>query len=745
MNDKDIVVRGTIERIFYAEHGRIVARTHVQKSHELKRNNRPIRLLSILGSLAEPTLGQEYEFTGDLSFNDQYQNWQLQFHTYRTILPTDADSILRYLVDVARWAGPVVSAQLVKAFGADTLKVIKENPARVADKIDNITLTRAMEMQSTLLQNEALEAAMIEIGNLIGGILPPHVTRKAIKKWGSGAAETIRANPFVLTKLHGVGFLSADAIHSRMGGDKNSLNRHKSAVVHTLTESAAQDGHTVLPRFQVGAAATKLVGQLRSDAIQSCANSGQIQLGDTTVHLTSLSEAENYVGGKLASMTENGKNMAYAFSVPLDTLTKDQKVAVTQLSLANVYILTGAPGTGKTYTVGRIVKYAKAAGLTVALAAPTGKGAKQIELALADLCPMPATTIHSLLCPMMDEETGEFTFERDENNPIDADLLVVDEFSMVGINLAHSLLRAVRPTTKLLIVGDHYQLPSVGPGAVLRDLLRAGVASHELTEIQRNAGTIVRLCHAIKAGSLIDPPDRLDLAAGENWRHIPAETPFHVKQVIEALIRDKLPTMGLDNLWDVQIISPTNEIGELSCQTLNALAKSLLNPAPPPDQKLTFAPGDKVVRTKNGVVQGADPAEDSPFGDPGFNEKVRIVNGDIGTVGTIDKKHVRVEFRFPTRRVKIKRGDHNLKLAYCLTCHKMQGSEIPVVILPLHSSYARMPMVNREWIYTAISRAKKFVVTVGDIDVLKPIVKKVGARQRQTALASRVRLQESCV
>ena len=271
---------------------------------------------------------------------------------------------------------------------------------------------------------------------------------------------------------------------------------------------------------------------------------------------------------------------------------------------------------------------------------------------------------------------------------------------------------------------------------MLRDLLRAGLPHFELKTIKRNAGLIVKACHAIKDGRSPSPAEKLDLDGGSNWRHLEAADTESIKNIVHTLISKTLPGLGIDKLWGQQLISPVNERGPLSCDALNELAQGLLNPGAVPVDKLAFRIGDKVVRCKNGNTKGVMlPEKDQVEGvqDRGDGE-IRVVNGDIGVVEDIDKRHITVKFLYPARRAFIRRTEHHLKLAYCLTCHKMQGSEVDAVVLPLHRSIARLPMVSREWLYTAVSRAKKILITVGDLDALAPMVARVGTNQRNTML-----------
>lgn len=733
-------IRGTITQIHYSERGYTIAKILVDAaSRKASDGTRRPSTMKVLGSMIDPQVHQLYEFTGSVEFNSKFCSHDMRFESYRTILPTDNDGIFSYLVDTARWVGPSTAKALIEAFGDQTLEVIKNDHARVvALGLANLGADRLSDMAESLRRNEKLEAATIEVNNLLAGILGPSVTRKAVTRWGCDAGTILRANPFELMRLHGVGFVSADAVHKKLGLDPQDIQRHAAAVCHVLGEAAARNGHTVVPMVHVAMEGQRLVGGLRQDVWTACEADQLAESDGVTASLGELAAAERYVASRITVMSalRTANTAARCFpSIPADGLAEDQIAAVEAFRWASVFCLVGAPGTGKTYTLARIVKTLQDAGLIVDLCAPTGKAAKQMSLALANTCGGTAVTIHSLLEPTVDEDSGEFRFGRDEAAPLECDVLVVDELSMVDIRLMRSLLRAVRDTTRLLLVGDPYQLPSVGPGAVLRDLLRAGVPAFELRQIKRNAGDIVRACHAIKDGR--SPAGlacgKLDLDGGHNWRHIEAANPEQIRDVIERLVRDLLPKMQLNMMWDVQVISPINEKGELSCDAVNKLLRPILNAGFETVGKFPLAVGDKVLRTKNAQVDGRE-IENEQVADGG-DGKIRVVNGDIGIIREISDKTVTVEFKYPGRLANLKRSEHDLKLAYCMTCHKLQGSECQVVILPIHQSFARMPMVTREWIYTAMSRAKRFLVTVGDVDALDGIVPRVGMHQRQTMLA----------
>ncbi len=746
MDDRTKVIRAVITRIRYNENSRVIAEARVVDAPpEVHHHTRTGRSISILGSMIDPAIGQEYELSGKLSPNIRFGGTQMNFVAYVTILPQTTDGIIRYLVQTGRWCGPATARILVAEFGDKTLDIIKTDPSRVHQVAPKtITVAKAEEMQQSLLQNEQTEKAAVEVAQLLGGVLSPHIAAKAVKKWGSTAPSVIKDDAFRLMELRGVGFRNADIVYLRLGGDENGEVRHAKALIHALYTAASTKGHTLIDRARaiqdgailVGTANPGALGTLRPGTVDYAVRNGELTVNNDSIAIANVSAAENYLWNKLETMiADDADESNWGDRIDTSTMTDDQKKSIEAFKSANVFVLTGAPGTGKTYTTARIIAGARAAGVTVAMGAPTGKAAKQMNLALGS---SGARTIHSLLEPTFDDETGIFTFSKGVENPIDAHFFVIDEFSMVDTALACSLLSAIRGGSKLLIVGDHYQLPSVGPGAVLRDLLAAGIPSYELTEIQRNAGRIVRACHQIKDGHLPSPsPGGLDLDAGENWRHIETGDIGEIKRIIELLLSEKLADFGLST-DDMQIISPTNETGPLSCLSLNRLAKGIINPGPMIG-KLDFGVGDRVVRCKNGEVKGRIPAasngKEAPDSEP--SEGIQIVNGDIGILTEVGKKTFTVHFSFPDRIVQIPKIDHHLKAAYCMTCHKMQGSEVPVMILPVHASISRIPMVTREWLYTAMSRAQLFVVTVGTLQQLAPIVNRIGTTQRTTGLQGR--------
>lgn len=720
-------VRATLTEIRWQSGNRMIAKANLdpESRYGLDGKRRPVNV-TILGTMADPRVGQEYELTGTFSFNAKYRTHELRFESYRTLLPSDTSGIVTYLINVAKWVGPVTAEALVEAFGADTLTVIEYEPDKVAAAgIAGLTDARVREMQDTLLANKELESAQVELVGMLGGVIGHATVAKVLTKWGREAPARVRANPYDLTEIHGVGFRTADAVAQKLGIALNSPNRHRAAVLYLLEEVAAGEGHTVVDVNRLAMEGQRLIGSWRPETVTELAEAGLVWTDRKRVAHMEYHLAEKYVADRLARMATDPVAESDWPGVELAGLADDQVAAVQKFNTSNVLLLVGAPGTGKTFTVARIVESMGTLQVPIYLCAPTGKGAKQMEVALGG-GNWTASTVHALLGATINED-GDFSFAITKDSPLEPGLFVLDEASMCDVGLMAAFLSGVPDGSRLLIVGDHYQLPSVGPGAVLRDLIDAGLPHYELTEIKRNAGRIVLACHAIKNGQTPDPAAKLDLPAGANWRHLETSDEATTMAYIRELLEHKLEVMGVDPVWGAQIISPVNERGGLSCDALNAMACEVLNENPRAKGQ-PFAAGDKVVRCKNAEVKGFLHGDE-------LDSKIRVVNGDLGTVIEVSDEDTVVNFRYPGRTAHLPRKDHHLKLAYAMTCHKLQGSECEVVILPVSTAMAHLPMVNREWLYTAFSRAKKFLITLGEIAALPVMIRKVGNRSRVTRMA----------
>ena len=404
-------------------------------------------------------------------------------------------------------------------------------------------------------------------------------------------------------------------------------------------------------------------------------------------------------------------------------LTSEQQKAVEMVKKYPVSILTGAPGVGKTFTLKAVLDWAKSNNLKIIQASPTGKAAKQMQSATD----FPASTIHKMLQPQMSPE-GKFIFSIDEKNPLQEDFVVLDETSMITNSLMASVVKAIKNGTKLLMVGDHYQLPSIGAGSVLRDLIQSGkVPFVELTEIQRNSGDIVKACHRIKDGKSYIPSKSLDLDAGLNLRHIETTSLESIRDVIRRIVCERMPERGYDPLRDVQVLSPVNKRTIVSCDGLNEILQNELNPNKPIDG-IKYRVKDKVIQTKNMKINST------------IGQEEIVVNGDMGTILEINEKSKMMVVRFedPKREVYIsssKKKNH-LLLAYAITVHRFQGSESPVVVIPIHSSFNFF--IDRCWLYTAISRAQEICITVGSFESIDRAIGREMVLNRKTMLREKL-------
>ena len=405
--------------------------------------------------------------------------------------------------------------------------------------------------------------------------------------------------------------------------------------------------------------------------------------------------------------------------------TKKQASAIKMIQQNKISILTGGPGTGKTFTTKLIIKWALEQKMFITQAAPTGKAAKRMIEATGQY----ASTIHTMLGCIF--ENNSFTFNFNKNNPIPTDLIILDEISMITNNLMLSVMEAINiKRTKLLLIGDQDQLPSVGAGSVLRDLLDSKVIPHiELDKIFRNSGTIVKACHAIKNGNYYTPDRKLNLESEspKNLIHIECSIPEKTLSGIKKIVCERMPLRGYNPVDDVQVISPVNKKGILSCESINNILRNELNPDPylsEDEEQPKFRVNDKVINTKNSPVTKTD------------GSATAIVNGDIGIVKTVSTKKISVLFADPDREVYLPVKDQNLLHAYCITCHRFQGSESPVIIIPVHRQFNYH--LSNSWIYTALSRGKDLVITIGAFDTIERAIKNRLSNNRKTMLKKRI-------
>jgi len=667
---------------------------------------------TVKGNMLSPQVGMEYAFRGRW---ERHPRWgeQFAFAEFRASYPTDLAGIQWYLMESAKWIGPEISKRLVTTYGKESLAVCKMDPERVAREIPGITLRRAQEIAAMLRNNEANENLQIALKDLLGGT---KVSRRSVnqilEKWGQDAPARIRENPYALIEaIDGIGFLTADEVARKIGYDFSGAPRIRAGIVHTLKEQAFGSGHTCLPVGKLLEEAGKILGvsnERIAEELGPLEKDGLVVGVEGHVYLKSYYDDERLVAEKLKVLVRQTLRPGQP---DFEGLADDQREALTKAVASGVFILTGAPGTGKTYTIKRIISSFPEA--RVALAAPTGKAAKRVYEQSGRL----AKTIHKLLEPQ--QVNGTFVFTRSAENPIEADLIILDEVSMVDTPLMARFLEAVAPGTRLILVGDTYQLPSVGPGNILKDLIASGtIPSTELTIIKRqDEGLIIRNCHRVKNGEDIE----LGNSTARDFFFLKREEHEEIRETILELVSRRFPeSYQADPLRDVQVITPLREKTGLSCKALNEEFQRRINPVPAIDG-VRFKVGDKVIQTKN-------------------QYDLDIINGDIGYVLALDQKDrtITVGFENPERVVSLPLHQNDLELAYAITCHKFQGSEARIIVIPIHRSFGPLIM-QRNWIYTAVSRAREVCVLVGQRGEVPLIIHRNHQQRRFTRLQEMLR------
>ena len=684
-------------------------------------------LITVVGHLASVVAGEYVEGSGTW-VQDRDHGLQFKADTLRTTPPHTVEGIEKYLGSgLIKGIGPHFARKIVEVFGERTLGVIDESPAFLQE-VKGIGPRRLQRIRESWRDQKAVRAIMLFLQS--HGVGTSRAVR-IYKTYGDQAIELVRENPYRLaTDIWGIGFRSADQLAERLGIDRASPLRARAAIRYVL-QKLSQQGNCGYPEAAVIDQTAGLTG-IDRDVIAAAAEQARAEgelvrepAGEEPwLYLKPLFLAEVGVARALRNLREGGHPLP-AIDVEAALrwvenkmrleLAPTQREAIRRATTAKVVVVTGGPGVGKTTIVRGILEVFAAKKLRCALCAPTGRAAKR----LGETTGREAKTIHRLL--EFDPALGGF--KRGREQPLDLDLLVVDEASMVDLVLMNSLLRAVPPWACLVLVGDVDQLPSVGPGTVLADVIASGALPVvRLTEIFRQAGQswIVRAAHRVNHG---ERPESAPPGAGDFF-FIEADTPEAIRDRIITLVRERIPKrFGLDPLGDVQVLTPMNR-SELGARHLNALLQEVLNP-PRPGPVVerygwTFRVGDKVLQTVNDYQK-------------------EVFNGDIGRVAAIDEVDQEVTVDFEGTRVRYDYGElDELALAFAMSIHKAQGSEYPAVVIPLHTQH--LLMLQRNLLYTGITRGRRLVVLVGSRKALSLAVQRQDTARRYSAL--RRRLQE---
>ncbi len=676
---------------------------------------------------------------------------QFKIQTYETVAPTDRAGMERYLGSGAiRGVGEALAARIVKKFGDDTFRIIEEEPERLVE-VKGISERKAQEIAVQMEEKKDLREALVYLQQY--GISNT-LAVKIYNTYGMEMYSVMRENPYRLAEdVSGVGFRIADEIAGRIGIHTDSDYRIRSGILYTLLQ-AVGEGHCFLPLELLLRRASELLGvseeNIRPQVDNLIMDRKLVAKGDAVFAaayyyaelncanmLRNLNipmlEAENLPAQDMA-IRKRLERMAENLSMELDEL---QLKAVEESIKNGLFILSGGPGTGKTTTINMIIRYFESEGMDIFLAAPTGRAAKRMTEATG----FEAKTIHRLLelnSALSDDDTRRANFERNQENPLEADVVIIDEMSMVDIQLFQALLKAILPGTRLILVGDVDQLPSVGPGQVLRDLMNSeAFPMVTLEKIFRQAGEsdIVVNAHRINKGEQI----ALDNKSRDFFLLERNDVNVIYKHMIQ-LIREMLPKYVNATPFDIQVLTPMRK-GSLGCETLNGILQRYLNPADPHKKEhsygnTVFREGDKVMQIKNNYQLEWEIV--GRYNIP-IDKGMGVFNGDMGRVLEINETMSTLLVEFDDgRRVNYPfSGLEELELSYAITIHKSQGSEYPAVILPLLGG-PRM-LFNRNLLYTGITRARNCVTILGSSETVRNMIDNVSENRRYTALESRIR------
>ena len=698
--------------------------------------------VSVLGDMLDCMAGREYVFRGEYSYNAKFGK-QFRFKEYEESAPEDTDGVIAFLSSgLIKGIGPKKAAAIAAKFGMDTFSILQESPARLAE-VSGISLEKALEIGRIYKEHQEFADVTVELQKM--GIGVSYAVR-LYEMYGADAPEAVREDPFQLVDdIEGIGFKRADEIAKKVGLPPDDDGRVRCGI-NVLLSYAVGEGHTFLPREELVGRAAEMLEVPREtvdDRLVAMVFEGDLKVdtlqGWEVVYPPAFHTAERYVATKLAALSQEEMRPLGADADSLVdaaqhgigiVFSEEQRKAVLDCLDKGVLVITGGPGTGKTTIINGILRIFRDNGVKTALAAPTGRAAKRIT----ETTGHEASTLHRLLGYAYDEGTREMVFGKNETDPLDYDAVIVDEASMVDLLLMQGLLKALKLGTRLVLVGDADQLPSVGAGNVLADILRSDyIHAVRLKEIFRQAqeSLIIVNAHRIDHGEYPSCNEK-----GGDFFMMERGSEEDIRRTILELVKDRLPAHYAlhDPLQDIQVITPAKKRG-LGTIRLNELLQQTLNPPAPGLHEIeaagrTFREGDKVMQNRNDYLLAWRSADD-------FSEGEGVFNGDVGYISRIDEEEETVTVVFDDRYVTYTSDIlDELEPAFAVTVHKSQGSEFPVVVIPM--SWFPPVLATRNLIYTAITRAKEAVVIVGMQRYLNAMVDNNEAAHRYSGLAERL-------
>lgn len=705
--------------------------------------------VTCVGTLSYIGEGEKMEAEGQYIAHPTYGE-QFKIDTYVIRPPEDEESVERYLGSGAiKGVGTALAARIVRRFRADTFRIIEEEPERLAE-IKGISERKAREIAQQVYEKRDMRKAMIFLQQF--GITTA-LAVKIYEKYGQRMYEVLQNNPYQLADdINGVGFRIADEIARKAGVSIDSEYRIKSAVSYVLVQAGAE-GHMYLPKDLLQGRTAQLLGVPIEDLepylmdlavdrkIVVKQEQDQERIYSSSSYYIEMSTARMLCDLNITGAIDDQVILKKVAAIEKQTgtyLDEMQKKAVIEAVRCGLLIITGGPGTGKTTTINTLISYFESEGLQILLAAPTGRAAKRMTEATG----VESKTVHRLLeisGISEDSNTGNpGGFGRNSQNPLDADVIIIDEMSMVDAYLMHALLDAVTVGTRLIMVGDMNQLPSVGPGSILKDMIQSEcIPVVQLTRIFRQAqeSDIIVNAHKINRGE----PVTLDNKS-RDFFFLKRQDANVIISIVIQLVRDKMPRYVDAQACDIQVLTPMRK-GLLGVERLNRILQEYLNPPDRAKQEheqngILFREGDKVMQVKNNYqleweIRGR-------YGIP-LEKGLGVFNGDMGIVREINKQTERVTVEFDEQRMVEYpySGLEELELAYAVTIHKSQGSEYPAVVIPLLSGPKML--MTRNLLYTAVTRARKCVTLVGDEYTFEQMAANTAEQKRYTALADRIR------